>query len=290
MESERLRQFCVVADSGSMTKAAEILNISLGGLSKSLKVLEEDLGFSLFIPAGRGVAISDRGLSLYNKARLVLDSIAELKANESTVESTFRVGVLEIFSVHFMGWLITQKFPDQRLEIIEAEPSRLEFLLLNQKIDCGLTYLPHPQLGLDILKIGSFFLRAYGTKSLLTAKTFPDIPFIVPATGLESNPMGIKERDGWPEDSLRRLRFHHVNMLSTALDLARQGLGAVFMPDFVARLHNETHRKEFQLEPLDLPSKMAKIRREVFLLKRSGTEEKSEIKKLVAGVRLQLKI
>jgi DNA-binding transcriptional LysR family regulator len=79
-------------------------------------------------------------------------------------------------------------------------------------------------------------------------------------------------------------------MLSTALDMARQGLGAVFMPDFVATLHNETQLKEFHLFPVDPHAQMPRIRREVFLLKRSGADETPEMKKLVAGVRDQLKL
>ncbi len=115
------------------------------------------------------------------------------------------------------------------------------------------------------------------------------IPFIVPTTGLEENPLGIKERDGWPETSFKRKRLHKTNMLSTALDMARNGLGAVFMPDFVAKLHNESHLSEFHLLPMGPPLKVPRVKRELFLLKRTGAEETAEMKKLVAGIRGQLK-
>ena len=289
METERLRQFCVIADTGSLTKAAEILNISLGGLSKSVKVLEQELGFPVFIHAGRGLAVSERGLALYSKARQILDSVSELNREDPAPRSVFRIGLLEVFSIHFIGSLISNKIPTQRVEIIERSPGELEALILAKKIDCGLTYLPFPQASLEILKLGRFELRAFGKPEL--AKREPEkIPFIVPSTGLDSNPLGIKERDGWPDDTWKRDHFHRTNMLSTALDMARCGLGAVFMPDFAAALHNQTQLKEFNLVPLDTFFKMPRVKREVFLMTRLGAEESLEIKKVAAGVRELLKL
>lgn len=289
METERLRQFCAIADTGSLTKAAEVLNISLGGLSKSIKVLEDEIGFPLFNPSGRGLAITEKGLTFYGKAKNVLDSVANLTRPEELTKSLFRIGLLEVFSVYFMGKILAKKFVGQRMELIERSPGEIEMLLLNRQIDCGLTYLPFPQSGLEVLKIGSFELHAFAKGEIAKNKSLQEIPFIIPITGLDENPLGIKERDGWPDAAFARNRLHKTNMLSTALDMARNGLGAVFMPDFVARMHNESHRPEFQLLPVESTSKMPRVKRQLFLLKRTGAEETAEIKKLVAGVREQLK-
>jgi DNA-binding transcriptional LysR family regulator len=288
METERLRQFCAIADSGSLTKAAEILNISIGGLSKSLKVLEEEIGFPLFVPAGRGLTISERGMFIYEKAKRVLEALEDLTKPNETSNSVFRIGLLEIFSIYFMGGILAKKFPDQRVEVIERAPGEIEVLVLQRKIDCGLTYLPYPQPGLDVLKIASFELNIFGVGDQ-KFKAPEDAKFIVPSAGLEVNSLGIKERDGWPDLTLKRNRFHKTNMLSTALDMARNGLGVVFMPNFVARMHNLSCRPEFHLKPIEFGHNVPRVRREVFLLKRSGAEENSDIMRLVSGVRALIK-
>ncbi len=163
METERLRQFCAIADTGSLTQAAEILNISLGGLSKSIKVLENEIGFALFVPFGRGLTISEKGLAFYGKAKKVLDSVAELVATEDSTYIPFRIGMLEVFSVYFMGKIVERNFPRQSIELIERSPGEIEMLLVNRQIDCGLTYLPYPQPGVEVLKIGSFELLAFAS-------------------------------------------------------------------------------------------------------------------------------
>lgn len=288
METERLRQFCAIADSGSLTKAAEILNISIGGLSKSLKVLEEEIGFPLFVPAGRGLTISEKGMVIYEKAKRVLEALEDLTKQNESSNSIFRIGLLEIFSIYFMGRILSKKFSDQRVKVIERAPGEIEVLILQRKIDCGLTYLPYPQSGLEVLKIASFDLNVFGIGNQ-KFNAPEEVHFIVPSTGLESNPLGIRERDGWPDLTLNRNRFHKTNMLSTALDMARNGLGVVFMPNFVARMHNLSSRPEFHLKPIEFGPKLPQVRREVFLLKRSGAEESSDIKRLVSGVRDILK-
>ena len=57
METNRLRQFCTVVETGSFRKAADILGISHSGLFKSIKTLEEEVGFVLFLPSGRGIVV-----------------------------------------------------------------------------------------------------------------------------------------------------------------------------------------------------------------------------------------
>lgn len=44
MDTKRLRQFCAIAETGSLTKAAELLHITHSGFSKSMKLLQDDLG------------------------------------------------------------------------------------------------------------------------------------------------------------------------------------------------------------------------------------------------------
>ena len=58
-----LHYFWVVAKEGSMTKAANRLNIAVQTVSSQVHELEKDLGHLLFKPAGRGLALTDAGFA-----------------------------------------------------------------------------------------------------------------------------------------------------------------------------------------------------------------------------------
>ena len=61
METIRLRHFKAIVDTGGLMKASEVLGITGGGLSKSIKSLEEELGFKLFQQQGRGLELTEIG-------------------------------------------------------------------------------------------------------------------------------------------------------------------------------------------------------------------------------------
>lgn len=50
--------FHTIAIQGSVTKAANLLNISQPAITTQIKKLEKDIGITLFIPQGRGIALT----------------------------------------------------------------------------------------------------------------------------------------------------------------------------------------------------------------------------------------
>src|ERR1700748_2821892 len=99
METNRLRQFCLVVETGNLRKAAELLGISHSGLFKSIKVLEEEVGYPLFIPSGRGIVVSDPGKQLYNRTSRFFEAYEQLLGKkEKPDQSVIRIGSFEVFT------------------------------------------------------------------------------------------------------------------------------------------------------------------------------------------------
>lgn len=61
MELNQIRQFRIIAQTGSISKAAEKLFIAQPSLSQTLKRLEEDLGYRLFDRFGKKIVLNDAG-------------------------------------------------------------------------------------------------------------------------------------------------------------------------------------------------------------------------------------
>jgi DNA-binding transcriptional LysR family regulator len=61
MNLHALRLFHVIASSGSVTRASELLNISQPAITAQVKKFEKEISLSLLKPQGRGIALTDAG-------------------------------------------------------------------------------------------------------------------------------------------------------------------------------------------------------------------------------------
>ena len=72
MTLQQLRYIIIVAEKGSINEAAKYLYVSQPSLSNSIKELEEELGFTIFIRTNRGVTLSHKGMEFLGYARQVI--------------------------------------------------------------------------------------------------------------------------------------------------------------------------------------------------------------------------
>ncbi len=128
MDTDQLRRFATVVEVGSITKAASLLRISHGGLSKSINQLESELGVQLLAPDGRGIAVTDEGKRCFERVKIILAEIVQLtgkpQGNSGTgIEvSSIKIGTFEVFSTYFFGSLVENVFPAQRFCLRELTP------------------------------------------------------------------------------------------------------------------------------------------------------------------------
>ncbi|MDR5782196.1 LysR family transcriptional regulator [Caballeronia sp. LZ065] len=77
METRNLKYFLAVADAGSVTRAAEALDIAQPALSQALSRMERDLGVKLFSRTRRGAQLTPAGEAIVEDVRL---SVARIEA------------------------------------------------------------------------------------------------------------------------------------------------------------------------------------------------------------------
>ena len=61
LDWDKLRVFHAVAQAGSFTHAAEMLNLSQSAVSRQISALEDSLGVSLFHRHARGLILTEQG-------------------------------------------------------------------------------------------------------------------------------------------------------------------------------------------------------------------------------------
>ena len=155
VDLNKLRTFTVVADEGSITKAAERLYRTQPAISAQLKDIEEDTKLVLFERKNSKIYLTKEGKCLFDYAQErinEIDAIVDcLRNHRQNLEGVIRLGVQYEVTTYLVPDIVHEfkkLHPRVRLEVIELGHHDLEDSLLNNKVDVGLTV---------ILKQPSFF-------------------------------------------------------------------------------------------------------------------------------------
>ncbi|MES2769532.1 MAG: LysR family transcriptional regulator [Bdellovibrionota bacterium] len=285
METLRLTQFKTIVEAGGLLKASEILGISGGGLSKSMAVLEKEVGYKLFLPKGRGLELTERGRRFYERVPETLKAIEALMETREPLKNTLKIVSFEVFTTYFLADVVSKYFHNHNVEIREAIPGQMESLIADGHSDVGITYIPIPRAGIEFLKVGKIRMGIFGLKGSWKETSVKKLPFITPIAPLEGMPSGMQGLDGWPEHLFERTIQYRVEMMETAIQLSQRGAAVCFLPEFIAQEVNKNSASHLHLEEIPQPTNIKRVFRDVFLIHRRGYEETKSMRELAKAVR-----
>ena len=143
LDVESLRTFITVLDWGSMTRAAEHLDMSQSAVSWKIKRLEQRIGRPLILRDGRDLRPSSDGLALLDDARAIVEihdrAVARLSSSEFT--GTIRVGSNEeVGAARLAGILgrFRQLHPAATIEFVVNQSRVLAPQVAKGRIDVAL--------------------------------------------------------------------------------------------------------------------------------------------------------
>jgi len=160
----RLRLFVQVAEVGSLTKAAVMLDTAQPAISRQIGQLEREWGGRLFHRTGRGVALTELGERILPRAKALLAQASQLaediKGTAGVPAGDVRVGVLPSLSQPLINLLFRRtrtSFPKLRLHVYEGSTGQIEEWLANDRIDIAIRYrygraLPRGELRLAVVE------------------------------------------------------------------------------------------------------------------------------------------
>jgi LysR family glycine cleavage system transcriptional activator len=86
-----LKTFLVVAQKLNFTRAADVLNLTQGAVSRQISGLESHLGYALFVRQARGLALTPHGAILLAPLQQAFAQIGEALAKSGAQSGTLRV-------------------------------------------------------------------------------------------------------------------------------------------------------------------------------------------------------
>jgi len=132
---EDMHVFLRVVETGSITKAAEQMNIAKSAVSKRLALLEHKLGIKLINRTTRMSSITEAGQRYYQRSKLILDEVEELNSQTSSSQralaGTLNIAVplsfglshlapaLDVFLQQHADLKLNIIFSDQKIDIVE---------------------------------------------------------------------------------------------------------------------------------------------------------------------------
>lgn len=139
-----LRSFVAVADSGGVTRAAGLMNLTQSAVSMQIRRLEQALDLALLDRSGRGVALTAEGEQLLGYARrmLALNDEAVGRLTGNAYEGEIVIGVPSDIVHPFIPPVLRQfaaAFPRMRLSLVSSYTRRLKQLFAHGDCDVILT-------------------------------------------------------------------------------------------------------------------------------------------------------
>ncbi len=162
MKLHQLRYLAAIAQSGlNITAAAQKLHTSQPGVSKQIKLLEDELGFQIFVREGRTLRrITPAGQQVIDRALRVLQEVQGIRGLSTELRDEGR-GSLSIGTTHTQARYVLPavirefraRYPNVRLNLHQGTSEQIAEMVAQDRIDCaiatgseqrfaGLTLLP----------------------------------------------------------------------------------------------------------------------------------------------------
>ena len=151
-----LEVFTALFEAGSVSRAAERLNLSQPAVSIALSQMEEELGFRLFHRDRGFFAATSEALLLQQEVAQSLAALARVDQRAAEIRSgaagSIVVGTNGALSINFLPRIIAEfqrDFPGTHVELRVHSSRRIASWASNGQVDIGLIDAPVPVAGLD---------------------------------------------------------------------------------------------------------------------------------------------
>ncbi|MFT4198537.1 MAG: LysR substrate-binding domain-containing protein [Pseudoxanthomonas sp.] len=239
MDLKQLEYFVRVAELGSFTRAAIMLDVAQPALSRQVRLLELELQQTLLLRNGRGVTLTEAGALLLQHGHGILHQVAraqeELAGARGALAGRVALGLTPSVARAFAVPLtraFRQRLPQAQLTLVEGLTIAMQEALTSGRLDIAVLYNARPAAGLEIQPLMEEELALVQARPPGLAEDPPPGP--LPLAALAELPLLIPSRPNairmQVESELAVLGLHpqvalEIEGVRTILELVADGFG-----------------------------------------------------------------
>lgn len=259
MELRVLRYFLVVAREGSISKAAEYLNMTQPPLSRQLMELEDEIGKKLLIRGNRKITLTEEGMLLRKRATEILNLVekteSELTGSKEIISGEVHIGSGETDAMRMIAKIAKEMnidHPNVRYNLFSGNANDVTEQLDKGLLDFAILIEPGDIKKYDFIRLPAtdvwgVLMRKdspLATKESIQPKDLVYLPIIFSKQSLDEN-----ELSGWFREDFNNLNIISTyNLIYNASLMVDEGLGYALCLD---KLINTTGNSSLAFRPLE---------------------------------------
>ncbi len=223
MTLRHLKVFVCVCEQGSITKAANLMNIVQPAVSNTVCELEKFYNVELFHRIKKKLILTDEGKKLFVKAKNVLDSFDQFEetALKSAKSPTVKIGSSLTIGKMFMPYIIKKignEFPDVELKAQINQTAAIEKKVSDGELDFAFTEGQPIFPDLDFTEIAKERLIAVCGKDY-------DVPSKIDLRQLKDANMLLRERGSASRDFFESvMNLNHIKISPLLESVSNQAI------------------------------------------------------------------
>ena len=235
-----LPTFLAVAETGSIAAASRHLHVTPAAVSRTVRLLEAELGEEVFNRVGRTLVLNTRGTALRDALRTATATVDDglSRTLGTPFAGDFRVASIGVLTQYFVIPALIQmknEYDELVPENLNVGVAQSASLLSRGEIDVAFHYERLSVDGIQVEKLGTTSMSVYCGQShplfrkrKLVQQDVLDHPFSIPQIGDTGQVM-----DGWPPTLSRKVGMR-ITLLKSNLDICLSGTLLTVLPDVAA--------------------------------------------------------
>lgn len=263
MEFRVLRYFLTVAREGSITGAANFLNVTQPTLSRQLKDLEEELGKKLFTRSSHSIILTDEGMLLRKRAEEIVDMVdkvaEEFGSMEETLKGDIYIGGGETDAMKQIARVVRDlqiRYPNIRYHLYSGNEDDVTERLDKGLLDFGILIQPadlskYNYLNMPAKDVWGVVMRKdspLASKDTIQAADLLDVPLICSRQALKQTFSKNEFADWFGEDFDKLNIITTYNLAFNAAIMVEEGIGYAVTID---KIVNTSHDSNLCFRPLN---------------------------------------